>query len=68
MLRWCCWLFEMEKKDEEKRMVVGHQKLVSHMTIGAEGGASLLHKITNPLVWSTISGGGRGRCQTFGQV
>ena len=48
MTRWCNWLCEMKKKDEEKRMELEHQKLVSSMIKSAEGGTGLLHNITKP--------------------
>ena len=44
MLRWHNWLNEMRKKDEEKRMEVGHQQLVSRMIRSAEGETCLLCK------------------------
>ena len=51
MRRWCNWLCELKKKDEEKRKEVEHQKLVSCMIKSAEGGTGLLHKITEPASW-----------------
>ena len=51
MRRWYNWLNEMKKKDEEKRIEAEHQKLVSRMIASADGGASLLHKITKPITW-----------------
>ena len=39
--------YEM-KKDEERRMEVRQQKLVSRLGRSAEGGTGLLHKITKP--------------------
>ena len=43
MLRWYQWLHELKKKkkDEEKRMEVEHQKLVSRMINTAGGGTGL---------------------------
>ena len=41
---------EMEEKDEEKRMEVEHQKLVSRMIASADGGTGFLHRITEPTV------------------
>ena len=46
--QWYNWQFEVKKKDEEKRMEVEHQKIVSRMIDSAQGGAGLLHKITEP--------------------
>ena len=53
MLRWYNWLYElMKKKDEEKRMEVEHQKLVSRMTQHCWWrNRSFLHKITTPTAW-----------------
>ena len=51
MQQWYNWLFEVKKKDEEKRMEVEHQKTVSRMIDGSQGGAGLLHKITEPTAW-----------------
>ena len=45
--RWCSWLQDMNKNDEEEE----HQTLVSRMITGADGGAGLLHKITMPTAW-----------------
>ena len=39
-------LYEMTKKDEEKKRELEHQKLVSRMIDSADGGTGLLHKIT----------------------
>ena len=44
MLRWYSWLYEMKKKDEEKRMEEDHHKLVTHMIKSADGGTGLLKK------------------------
>ena len=44
MLQWYSWLYEMKKNDEEQRMEVEHQKLVSRMIKSADGGTGLLHK------------------------
>ena len=49
MRQWYNWLNEM--KDEEKSMEAEHQTFVSRMTASADGGASLLHKITKPTAW-----------------
>ena len=49
--QWHSWLHEMKKMDEEKRTEEEHPKLVSQMIANAEGGASLLHRITKPTVW-----------------
>ena len=50
--QWYNWLFEVKEKDEEKRMEVEHQKIVSRMIDSAQGGgAGLLHKITEPTAW-----------------
>ena len=51
MQQWHNWLHEMKKKDEEKRRLEEHQKLVSRMIASADGGAGLLHKITKPTAW-----------------
>ena len=48
------------KEDEEKKMEVDHQKLVSNMIKSAGGGTSLLHKILNFMVW-------RGRVQILNE-
>ena len=42
MRRWYTCLYEMKKKDEEKRTEVEHQKLVSRMIASADGGTGLL--------------------------
>ena len=71
-----CWLLianDMDdmKKDEEKRMEVEHQKLVSRMIRSAGGGPGLSHKNhqTNSVERrSADSKGGRRRCQAFGQM
>ena len=59
------WVYEMKEKDEEKRMEVEHQKLVSRMIRIAEGRTGLLHKITNPTPWrggvQILNEGGRRR-------
>ena len=44
-------LYEMKKRDEEKRTEVEHQKSVSCMIRSAEGGTGLLHKVTKPTAW-----------------
>ena len=49
--QWHNWQFEVKKKDEDKRMEVEHQKIVSRMIDSAQGGACLLHKITEPTAW-----------------
>ena len=51
MQQWYNWLFEVKKKDEEKRMEVEHLKTLSRLTDSSQGGAGLLHKITEPTVW-----------------
>ena len=42
------FVHEMQKKDEEKEKEEEHQKLASRMIASAEGGTSLLRKITKP--------------------
>ena len=41
----------MKKKDEEKRLEVEHQKMVSNMIKSANGGTGLLPKFTEPTAW-----------------
>ena len=48
MLRWYNRLHEVKETDEGKRVEVEHPKLVSCMIRSADGGTSLLHKITKP--------------------
>ena len=49
--RWYKWLYEVKKKDEEKKMETEHQKLVNRMVASADGGAGLLHTVTKPTAW-----------------
>ena len=50
MQQWYNWLFEVKKKDEEKRMEVEHQKTV-RMIASSQRGADSLHNITEPTAW-----------------
>ena len=49
--RWYNWLYEMKKKDEEKRKEKEHPELLNRMVCSAEGGTGLLHTITKQTVW-----------------
>ena len=51
--KWYDWLSEMWRKDEVKKMEVGHLKKVSQMIKSAEGSAGPLHKITKPTAKKT---------------
>ena len=67
--RWFNWLYEM-KKDEEKSTEV-HQKLVSRMIRGAEGGTGHVaqnHHANGVERRNTDSEGGGRRCQAVGQM
>ena len=69
MQRWYKWPYEM-KKDEETRMEVEHQKLVSLITTGTDGGTGLAqnHQATGSERRSADSEGCRRRCQALGQM
>ena len=57
ILRWYDWLYEMNKRDDVKRMEVEHPKTVSRMIKSADGSAGLLHNITKPTVERALPGG-----------
>ena len=48
MRRWHTWLCALKKEDEEKKVEVEHQQVVSRKIRSVEGGTSLLHTITEP--------------------
>ena len=61
--RWYTWLFELKKKDEEKRMEVEHPKLVGRMLRSVQD-----HEANNFDRRSADSEGGRRRCQAVSQM
>ena len=68
-----CWVTGLlEKKDEEKRVEVEHQKLISRMIESAEGGTNrsfAQDQQTNGVDRrSADSEGGRRRCQAVGHM
>ena len=65
-----CWPYEM-KKDEERRMEVRQQKLVSRLGRSAAGGTGLFaqnHQTNGAERRSADSEEGRRRCQAVGEM
>ena len=61
----------MKKKDDEKRLEVEHQKMVSNMIKSANGrnrSFAQIHRANGVERMIADSGGGRRRCQAFGQM